>query len=494
MARVHPLTGEPKTNGHSRFALDQLLSNGSGRREARARYDAAQTTDEFKNYWSAADSFDADSSNSKAVRETLVPRSRYEIGNNGYADGVAQTYATDLIGTGPQLRMETRSLVFNELVERRWRAWAKSIHLRRKMWCLAHAKHSDGEGIAVFKTNPNARDPVKVDLRLYETEQCQTPVPKVDEPGYIDGIEFDEFGNPTFYDILPLHPGGQWGYLGNANVEKIPARFVSNWFKLRRPGQHRGVPESASTLNCGAAARRWREATIAAAETYAEYTLFIKTMFQPDEMDAVSPMSTLDIQKRMMTALPMGWDVSQLSAEQPGNAFEPFDRALIREQARPRNMPFNKAAGDSSDYNYASGRLDHQTYYASLDVDREDCNDLLLDPLFDVWYSEAILVYNWFRGRPDEVGPEARAHSWDWPKHRVVDVEADANANNTRLRNGSLSLSTFYAESGVDFTDELVKMASDYGVSPDEMRGILRRNLFPVNEQQQQNTSSPGIR
>src|SRR5690606_2575054 len=104
-------------------------------------------------------------------------------------------------------------------------------------------------------------------------------------------------------------------------------------------------------------ARRWREATVAAAENIADFTLFIKTQFEPDEMDSVSPMSTLDVQKRMITALPAGHDAFQPKAEQPTANHAEFSKSLVNEQARPKSMPYNKAACDSSSYNYASGRL-----------------------------------------------------------------------------------------------------------------------------------------
>jgi len=73
----------------------------------RARFDAAQTTDEYKNYWAASDSLDADSSASRGVRNKLVSRSRYEIGNNAYVDGMVQTHANYTVGVGPSLRMMT---------------------------------------------------------------------------------------------------------------------------------------------------------------------------------------------------------------------------------------------------------------------------------------------------------------------------------------------------------------------------------------------------
>jgi len=191
-------------------------------------------------------------------------------------------------------------------------------------------------------------------------------------------------------------------------------------------------------------------------------------------------MSQLDLVRGMMTALPNNFEPFQLKAEHPGATYDTFHRSLLNEQARPKNMPFNKAACDSSSYNYASGRLDHQTYYGALDVDRADGDDLVLDPLFDIWFDEAIRVFGWLGGNPKAIGPAARVHGWDWPKHRVADVESEANANDKNLRNGSLSLSKRYADAGEDYEDEVAKMATDYGVTDKEMRLILLRELYPT--------------
>jgi hypothetical protein len=56
------------------------VPDGADGRVIRARYDAAQTTDEYKNAWANTDRFDADSAHSKEVRHMLIARSRYEIG------------------------------------------------------------------------------------------------------------------------------------------------------------------------------------------------------------------------------------------------------------------------------------------------------------------------------------------------------------------------------------------------------------------------------
>lgn len=458
------------------------LAGGSlQNRRIAASYDAARTTTENRNIWANADNFDADSAHSRDVRQKLVARSRYEVANNGYSDGIAQTYSTDLVGLGPALRMQTKNAEFNRKVELAWYRWAKAIQFRRKLWCAAHAKFVDGEAIGVIRHNPRVRHNVKLDVVLYETEQCQTPYLPFNEPGYIDGIRFDEFGNPLWYDILHQHPGTTRSLLIDQEPERVPAEMVLHWFKLRRPGQHRGVPECASTLNVGAAGRRFREATLAAADTAADLNVLLKTPLPPDGIgsDDIVPFDEIDIHKRMMTVLPYGTEGQHMKSEHPNAAYSEFHKTLINEQARPKSMPYNKAACDSSSYNYASGRLDHQTYYAALDVEREDCNDTFIDPLFDVWFALAVEKNGWLGGDSSRISEEQTEHLWDWPKHRVADVEAEANSNQTRLKSGQVTLHRLYSDAGLDLQDEIEKSAESFGVSPDEMRRRILNVILP---------------
>lgn len=447
----------------------------------RAYYDAAQTTPEFQNYWAQADAFDADSANSSDVRLTLMKRSRYEVANNGYADGIAQTYATDLVGCGPTLRMQTNSTGFNQMVEASWVLWCKEVQLRRKLWCMTHAKHVDGEAFGVIRRNKRLKHPIKLDVVLHEADQVSTPYLAWGDDNYIDGIKFDEFGNPLWYDLLKYHPGSVNNWSVDMNPERIPANRMLHWFKLRRPGQHRGVPECASTLQVGASSRRMREATVSAVETAASLGgVLLKTGYTPDQTEQIAPLSTSELQRKMMTALPAGWDAMQMDSKHPNAQYAEFLRSQINELARPKNMPYNKAACDSSSYNYASGRLDHQTYYGALDVEREDCNDLVLDPLFAVWFDAAILYFGWLGGDPEAVGAGARWHLWDWPNHQVADIKAEAQANQQKLASGQFLLPRLYAEAGLDFEDEIQLAAPMFGVTPEELRKRLLDASIPA--------------
>lgn len=481
--RIHPLTGALLNPRQHRSEL-AAYPRPSKRGHIEALYDAASGSDEFSKYWQNSDAFDADSSHSRPVRERMVQRSRYEVANNGYADGIAQTYATHLVGKGPELRMQTASQGFNRLVQNEWYYWCKAVRFRQKLWCMAHAKHVDGEAFGILRRNAAVNHAVPFDLVLTETEQVQTPMLGYNVKGYIDGIRFDDYGNPIYYDVLKEHPGTNTGYFGYyLEPEQVPAKYVAHWYRMRRPGQHRGVPECASTLQVGAAARRWREATLASAETAAEFSVLLKTMFQPDEMDAVSPMSTMDIQKRMMTALPQGWDATQMEARHPNATYESFHKQLVNEMARAKNMPYNVAACDSSGYNYSSGRLDHQTYHGALDVDRADCDDQVLDVIFRVWFERAVRAFGWLGGDPDSLTVYASVHTWDWPKHQVADVETEANATRKSLESGALGLAEHYSKTSRDYEDELEKEAESVGLNVQQMRLFRLFQLNPVAAQ-----------
>lgn len=84
--------------------------------------------------------------------------------------------------------------------------------------------------------------------------------------------------------------------------------------------------------------------------------------------------------------------MSQLEAEQPSGTYGEFKRELLNEISRCLNMPYNIAAANSSGYNYASGRLDHRTYFKSIRVDQSRLESVVLDPLLAAWFDEAVLT------------------------------------------------------------------------------------------------------
>ena len=112
-------------------------------------------------------------------------------------------------------------------------------------------------------TNDRLRNSVKLDLRCVEAEQFSDPAFRI-QTTESDGIEYDEWGNPTSYSMLKVHPGSTDG--AQLVSERVPADSVIHHFAMRRPGQLRGLPDITPALPLFAMLRRYTLAVVTAAE------------------------------------------------------------------------------------------------------------------------------------------------------------------------------------------------------------------------------------
>ena len=213
----------------------------------RGRYDVAQTTDENRRHWAAADAFSAGAAAIPGVRRTLRMRSRYEVANNAYARGIVSTLANDTIGTGVRLQMATPDKDANDLIEDAFSQWAQAVSLASKLRTMRMAKTQDGEVFGILTSNPELATDIKLDLRLIEGDQVANPWTVATMQSMSDGIEFDSAGNPTGYWVLRHHPGDLFT-MGAYQADLVSAKSVIHYFRTDRPGQLRGIPEIASAL------------------------------------------------------------------------------------------------------------------------------------------------------------------------------------------------------------------------------------------------------
>ena len=450
------------------------------RRVIRARYDAAVTTDENRRHWANADGLSADAAASPEVRRLLRNRARYEVANNSYAKGIVLTLANDVIGAGPRLQMLTDSPEANQRIEREFTRWAKAVGLAEKLRTMRMARAADGEAFAILASNPKLPGPVKLDLRLIEADQVTTPDLSILDPNAIDGIVFDEFGNPVQYHVLKVHPGDTRAGAGlGLDYERVPAESVIHYFRADRPGQSRGIPDITPALPLFAQLRRYTLAVIAAAETAADFAAVLYSDAPPDTDDEQQPepMDMIELEQRMATVLPNGWKLGQVQAEQPATTYGEFKKELLNEIARCLNMPFNVAAANSSAYNYASGRMDHQTYFKSIRVEQDHLEDVVLDRILATWISEAVLVEG-LLPQPARTRDAEFPHQWFWDGHEHVDPAKEAMAQATRLTSHTTTLAAEYAKAGLDWESELrqrakeVALMAELGLTPQQLQPI----------------------
>jgi len=456
-------------------------------RVLRARYDAAQNTADLRRHWGNADYLSAASANSASVRRELRARARYEIANNSYAAGIVRTLVEYVVGTGPRLQMLTEDRDVNKRVEQLFSAWAAAVNLSDKLYTLRHSQVASGEGFAVYINNPRIDSPVKLDINIVEADRIALPASRLQlsqQAG--DGIEYDSHGNPVRYFVLNHHPGDAYA-LGYDEYQVIPAAAMIHTFRRERPGQLRGIPEITPALPLFALLRQYTLAVLTAAQNAAMIGGIIKSDVPVDaDDDTIEPFDEIEFERNLWMTLPPGHDISQLRAEQPTTVYSDFKRELLNEIARCLNMPFNIAAGNSSGYNYASGRLDHQAFFKSIGIEQSVISLNVLDRIFRAWLNEAILIEGYLP-QPVRMLNADVSHTWFWDGVEHVDPAKEANAQKTRLESNTTTLAAEYARQGRDWETELRQRAREKELIRE--LGLVDTEAAPTGSQESPATS-----
>lgn len=471
-----------------------------GKHSLNASYDSAATTRNDHRHWRFVDQNSADASATPDVRKKIRSRARYEVlENNPIGLGIVLTLANDTIGTGPRLHMGLASEKQNTAIQSAWKQWAHAINLADKLHTMKIAKVVDGEAIARISVNPYLETPVTLDLKTIECDRLEAPVGTTDlREDYVDGIHLDAYDNAIGYDILRHHPGSDYYFASNIEYSTYDSRNIIHWFRQDRPEQHRGVSECQSALALFALLRRFTLATCSAAEQAANLALVLHTdnpVGDEYEEEAESLMhdfwmDSVELDRNSATILPNGWDIRQISSQHPTTTYSMFKHELIAEISRCLSMPYNIAAANSADHNYASGRLDHQTYHHAIRVERDRINRLVLDRLFVEWMYEAALHGNVL---PKPVSKKilevaskqgsndlARVfrHTWHWDGFAHSDPVKEAQAQSLRIKTGTTHRALEYAREGRDIDVEDRLAAEKAGLTLEEYRNALAVQAF----------------
>ena len=442
-------------------------------------YDSAQTSAGNKYYWAGSDASDADRSNMLAVRKSIRERARYVVANDPLAKGIVLTKAAHEIGpSGPTLQVLSGARRRNKQIEAAWNTWCEEIGFAEKLNTITQARIVDGEGWGWKRFNPTLSDPVKLDWWLFECDQVMTPWLPYAQPNRIDGVWFDDFGRPTFYDILRWHPGGVYP-MPSLLYDTWPANFFTHCFRADRPQQHRGVSEISPSLELFAQRKLYLRSVIRAAQNAAKLSVLLETE-APADGSAANPadVGEAELPDGMVAALPYGMKAHGFEPKQPTQTLEMFDGLMVGRIARCLSMPLNIAACDSSKYNFASGRLDHQTYFSGeIKVCQRRTERQACDSLFRDWFREANLVYRWGYG-PGAADNFTPQHVWHWTEPEYSDPEAEAKAIQNALAIGIASHSQVLSRSGLDVEAVFEKSAEALGFADvDEYRLWVRQNI-----------------
>jgi capsid protein len=466
----------------ARKAKTLSLGRPASRERVIATYDSAETSARTENLWAYAQGLSANAEITAARRAIVRNRCRYEARNNSYARGMIDTKANDVVGRGPRLQMLGPDAEYNAAIEELYGEWAEEIRLGIKLRLAVAACMESGEAFLLFVSNPKLRHCVKLDVQLVECDRVAAVSSKWGSPDYEDGISYDPLGNPTSYDVLKYHPGGAGAYSITREFESSKAADVIHLFRPLRPEQRRGMPEIAPALPLFGQLRRYTLAVLCAAEAAADVAWALVSNSDNAEPVDINPMEEIELEKGSGLTMPVGWKPEQIEARQPSTTYPEFKRELLNEIARCLAMPLNIALANSSGYNYASGRLDHQGYFKDNQTRQYDLGLQAASPIFGRFCSEYKRLPGAIVPRGENDGgwvttllrrafilvglrlgprPSGEPHEWHWDGTEHVDPAKEANAQETRLRNLTTTFAAEYAKIGLDWEDQFEQIARE---------------------------------
>lgn len=293
----------------------------------------------------------------------------------------------------------------------------------------------------------------------------------------LDGVETDRGGAVVAYHIANTYPN---------QLDGTPTKFtrVDAYGKLtglpnvlhimdaERPGQYRGVPYLAQTIEPMLQMRRYTEAEITAAVVQSFFTAFIKTEADPsnipfneargaDAEEVSRDPNEYEMGPGTLNVLEPGEDVTFGSPTHPNTGFDTFMRALCEQVGACLEIPADLLLM-SFNASYSASRAALLEAWKGFKMRREWLTDDFCRPVYEIWLTEAVA-----RGRISAPGfltdPIIRqaylGSEWIGPSQGQLDPTKEVAAAVSAIENG---LSTREAEAvklnGSEFSRNVDKL------------------------------------
>jgi len=417
---------------------DELLRH---KRALAAQYfEAARTHRLNEKHWAAASGFDLNAQLLPDL-DTIRNRALFEIANSGYAAGLVNTYADDLVGKyGPRLQIviEARGRAassFERQVEADFASWCEVcdassedqlcdlLRMQVKHWFWA------GEFAQQLISDADTPGPVQLRLLPIAPQRIATPLVLLGDQRVEGGVRVDRNNRPVEYYVLKEHPGSLFATLRNLGEhDTIPARDLRLVFEREQAGQVRGVPKLSPVIETFAQVRQYISDTQAAARVAAMMAGFVYTDHPEAKFDDLTDeLEIFDMEPGTLTTLPQGWKFEQSKPTQPTTTFKDFKREQLSEAARPIAMPWLRIGCDASGHTYSSARLDMNGYWGGIRTKHGFLERRHLTPLFRRWLAE-------YRLATGISVPRNWRVEWSWEPGPAIDEVKTAGAQKIRLQ------------------------------------------------------------
>jgi hypothetical protein len=150
--------------------------------------------------------------------------------------------------------------------------------------------------------------------------------------------------------------------------------------------------------------------------------------------------------------------MDQVKTEQPATTYPEFHRQVLNEASRCLEIPFNVAAGNSSEYNMASGRLDQRIFFKPIEIERADTEDDVIEPYFEMWLTEYLAEKSGIS--PSDVNIAEYPHLFGYDGFDEDDPVKVATADTTLWDKGLLTDQDYWLRKNLDPDEQYEKLAT----------------------------------
>jgi lambda family phage portal protein len=442
-AAISRMISQEKLRNFGRFdsALDSTRRGIS--RNISGAEDTAGTAERYKLIRAARDLAD----NFPPVRSLLLKFATYVAGRLSY-----------------QARTGDREV--DEQVERYWRNWCRSCDFLRKhdfvtllqLAVLAILRDGDCGFIIV-------RDKGELKLQAVEADRIGSPYNRlIDSDTYIGGINLDEYGRPSSYQIFVRTINNQY-----ISPTDIPAAEFIHLFDATRLDEYRGRSAFATALN---AARDLQEALKAEIQAikYASYQtgVIVTENGSADAADyfATSNQNDLgqteklsNIDPGAINYLSPGEKMEMFKSDRPGGAFGEFVRLVQSHICMSVGLPYGFAF--DADKSGPMARMEAAMAERTFARWRR-----LLESQFLERIKNIVLLDAQSRGLlPDnEFLLDGR---WCWPAKVSIDYGREANADIALWKAGLKTAGQIYSDMGEDYEEAFRARAKEAAMIKD---------------------------
>lgn len=416
---------------------------------------------------------------SEAARVELVRLSRWMVNNNGFYRQMVRDTSTYVIGDGIFLQALGGDSDWQTLVEAEWEAEMKQAEvtgrysLLESLVLICEAMDVDGEIFAIKTIKGGIPK-----YQLVESHRVQTPPNLIGRPNIQEGIQFNEYGQPTFYYITGRD---------NKSFSRIPAASMMHIYEPNRSTAIRAYPPHQHALNNLRDEMDLLSMEKVAAKDNSRVSRILKTNDPSPDMGDVglgeptnrNPSTDPAIISRTLggvtAVLQPNEDLVGYTPSRPTPAFNGMIDHLRRDSSMGGGLPYEvlvspaAVGGAAARFIVAKTNRYVSRRFASI------CNRFLT-PWFEFWLGTKITrgdlpsARNWWK------------HEWQGSKPITVDAGREAANDRADLMMGIATPQEILQQYGKNYERVMVqkaknlafrnKVAEAYGIKPDALLNL----------------------